>query len=263
MAKTGTGTDKSGTGTPKRRGRPPGAKNKKKTGTGADSGEQLALIESGTGTQSSTCTDLGTGADVQSGTGEKKRIGRPKGSKSGYTRSAKTIAQRREATLRSARAREGLNLSDEDREYNRRHIEHVLKIHEIATQADRKDPASLRACFLNYVALCAQDGFKVGNIAAAAAMGVDCYQLENWAKSANPEYKELAQFVKRTCSLFREGMVADGKVNPVIGIFWQRNFDGLRNDTEQIQAVQTAQEDTNEGMTAEDYRKKYGDLIGE
>lgn len=260
------GTKKAGTGTPKKRGRKPGSGTgrKKKTGTGADTGEQLALIETGTGTQSGTGTDLGTGAETQSGTGvQKKKTGRPKGSKSGYTRSEKTIAQRKANMRKRNEAAFAYGMPPEEMEYNQRHIQHVLRIHEIAMQADRKDPASLRACFLNYVALCAEDGFKVGNMAAAAAMGVDCPTVERWNRSKDPEYKELAQFVKSTCSLFREGMVADGKVNPVIGIFWQRNYDGLRNDTEQVQAVQTTQDDGEEGMTADDYRKKYGDLIGE
>lgn len=255
VARTGTGT-KSGTGVRKKPGRKPGSGTgrKKKTGTGTDSGEQMTMLESGTGTGI---------VSVESGTGtQKKKTGRPKGRKSGYTATEKALIQRREAAVKAARAREGLDLSPEDAEYNRRHIQHVLRIHEIATHADRKDPASLRACFLNYVALCAEDGFKVGNMGAVTAMGVDIQTLAAWQRSSVPELRDLAKFVKSTCSLFRETLVADGKVNPVIGIFWQRNYDGLRNDTEQVQQVQPESREE-DGMTADDYRKKYGDLIGE
>ena len=55
-------------------------------------------------------------------------------------------------------------------------------------------------------------------------------------------------------------MVSDSKINPVIGIFWQRNFDGLRNDTEQVQANQEQDDDF---ATAKSYKEKYKNLIGE
>ena len=150
-------------------------------------------------------------------------------------------------------------VKDEEYEYNARYIEHILMIHEIASHADRKDPVSLRSCFINYLKLCEQNGFKVGNLAAYTAMGIDHYTIQRWRKSDKPEYKELANFVTSTCALFREGTIADGKINPLIGIFWQRNYDGLRNDTEQIQAAQETDSDSDH-MTAADYRKKYGKL---
>ncbi|CAJ0600759.1 unnamed protein product [Cylicocyclus nassatus] len=34
----------------------------------------------------------------------------------------------------------------------------------------------------------------------------------------------------------REGLMADGKVNPVTGIFWQKNYDGLRDQQEVVVA---------------------------
>lgn len=194
------------------------------------------------------------------GTNEKvkRKPGRPKGSKSGYTHSEKSLAQRKAV---SPMVEIGKPFSGADEEYNARHIEHIMRIHEIASGADIKDPVSLKSCFINYLMLCQQDGFKIGQIAACAAMGISRMTLHNWLSSNREEYRQLANFVQTTCALSREELIADSKINPVIGIFWQRNFDGLRNDTEQQQTAKETEDSSME--TAADYMKKYGKLIEE
>jgi len=211
-----------------------------------------ADIEKGTGTESGTGTGTGTGAV--------KKTGRPKGSKSGYTMSDKALAQRHTYSpiIQATRPYTG-----EDIDYNARQIQHILHIQEIASTVDKNDPVSLRNAFYQYLALCGQDGFKVGNLAAYSAMGVDRYTVTSWTKSPREEYRELARLVKTTCSLARESMVADQKINPVVGIFWQRNFDGLRNDTEQIQPADGGAGDDDDKATAQEYLKKYGDILKE
>ena len=202
--------------------------------------------------------EKGTGAE--SGTGTVKKTGRPKGSKSGYTMSEKALAQRHTYSpiIQATRPYTG-----EDIDYNARQIQHILHIQESASTVDKSDPVSLRNAFYQYLALCGQDGFKVGNLAAYSAMGVDRYTVTSWAKSTREESRELARLVKTTCSLARESMVADQKINPVVGIFWQRNYDGLRNDTEQIQPADGGTGDDDDKATAQEYLKKYGDILKE
>ena len=197
----------------------------------------------------------------------KKKIGRPKGSKNkkglghknkGYTVSEKALAQRREngKALTAAPIE-----TPEQMDYNARLIQHIIQINEIATHADRNDLNTLRSCFINYLKLCQVNGFHAQNLAAYAAMGFGSYrQFESFFQKDDPERKALYMFVKTTCSMFRESMVSEGKLNPVIGIFWQRNYDGLRNDTEQIQA---AQEQDDEFSGSKSYKDKYKNLIGE
>jgi len=202
----------------------------------------------------------GTGAGAGTGTGtEKRKPGRPKGSKSSYTMSDKAIMQRKIATKSLP------FVTEEEVDYNARLLSHSLQCYELSQQADINDPESLRSCFLNYIRLCVENGFKVGNIGACTAMGISYPILNQWRSGArrsnNPEYKKLAEFVMSVCSMAREQMITDQKINPVIGIFWQRNFDGLRNDTEQQQNLTDNTSDEN--MTASEYRKKYGKLIGE
>jgi hypothetical protein len=91
-------------------------------------------------------------------------------------------------------------------------------------------------------------------------MGFDNNTFGAFSRKDDPEIREFCQWVRKTCAMFRENLVADSKINPVIGIFWQRNYDGLRNDTEQVQAMQE-QEDESYGNSGS-YKDKYKKLIG-
>ena len=187
----------------------------------------------------------------------KKKTGRPKGSKSHYTASEKTLAQRR------ANAKKNFDITpqnDAEKTYNSLLIQHIMAINEIATHADRNDLNSLKSCFANYLQLCYQDGMPISNLQAYAAMGFNYDDFRNWSKKDDPERRAFIATVKSTCAMSREGQVASGRLNPVIGIFWQRNYDGLRNDTEQMQAIQETDENY-EGSSS--YKEKYKKLIGE
>ena len=171
----------------------------------------------------------------------------------GYTQSSKTLAQRRNnSALLPAE-------TDEEKAYNSRMIQHLLEIQKIAANADRNDVLSLKSCFIAYLELCQQDGFKVGNIAAYSAMGMSRMDWSNFSKRDDPDIKRFCALVQQTCAIARESNIAENKLNPVIGIFWQRNYDGLRNDTEQIQAVNEQDDDFSQGSS---YKDKYRNLIG-
>jgi len=184
-------------------------------------------------------------------------MGRPKGAKDkkqrSYTVSSKAIAQRRNnSALLPAE-------TDEEKAYNSRMIQHLLEIQKIAANADRHDVLSLKSCFIAYLELCQQDGFKVGNLAAYSAMGMSKVDWFNFSKKDDPEIKRFCALVQQTCAIARETSIAESKLNPVIGIFWQRNFDGLRNDTEQVQAINEQEDDYSSGSS---YKDKYRNLIG-
>ena len=181
----------------------------------------------------------------------RKKTGDPK---SKYNVSEKALAQRRKNVG-------VIPFKGEDVDYNAAHIAHILKIQEIASHVVPGDPVSMKAAFINYLVLCQQDGFKVGTLAACTAMGLRRHTiLSDWERGKNQELRDLAIFVRSTCSLSREALIADQKINPVIGIFWQRNFDGLRNDTEQVQAVEQSEE---EKSSTQEYIDRYGKLLEE
>ena len=217
-------------------------------GTGTDRREGAYMARPRKGAEIST---------VEPGTGKKRGRGRPKGSKSGYTTSPEALMQRRQnAGCLPARTPEELA-------YNQAVIQHALKAAEISRSADQKDPESLLNCFYEYIKVCGEDGMRIGNQGACAALGISPTVLSDWKygyrKPDDPRYKKLAEFISNVCAMSREQMITDGKLNPVIGIFWQRNYDRLRNDTEQQQAIQES--DNGENMTSNDYLKKYGNLL--
>ena len=197
-----------------------------------------------------------------SDTGTVKRgRGRPKGSKDkkkrGYTVSEKAIAQRKDVGIKKRMPAE----TPEEFDYNARLITHVMRINEIATHANRSDLNTLKECFIAYLQLCQEDGFPTGNLAAYSAMGFYARNsFDHFINRDDPDIRAFGTFVKATCAMMREGIIADGKINPVIGIFWQMNFDGLRNDTEQVQAIRDMEEEST-GSSA--YKDKYKNLIGE
>lgn len=157
-------------------------------------------------------------------------------------------------------------LTDEEKSYNDRLISHSLKVVEISQHANISEPETLKECFMEYLQLCQSDGFRVGNMGASAALGISPKTLYAWSagtkRSDDHRYKQLATLINSICSTSREQMINDSKINPVIGIFWQRNFDGLRNDTEQQQDSQTIN-DSDNILSASEYKEKYGKLLEE
>ena len=176
------------------------------------------------------------------------------GKKREYTVTSKVLTQRkRNLSLLPAN-------TEEERDYNSRQIEHVLRIQEIAMSANRDDLVSLQSCFVNYLKLCQEDGFKISNISAYAAMGMTKNQFHSFMRYGDQKIKDFCSKVQMTCSVSRETLISDNQINPVIGIFWQRNFDGLRNDTEEVQANEEMEDNYSEDQS---YKDKYKNLVDE
>ena len=171
-----------------------------------------------------------------------------------YTVSEKVLAKRQNKTyIKDPK-------TPEEIDFNTRLIKHIMQVNELGLQADKNDLNTMRSCFVNYLQLCKENGFCVSNMSAYAALGMGTMQFDRYSKMDDPEIREFCEAVRRTCAMFRENLVSENKLNPVIGIFWQRNYDGLRNDTEQVQAVREQDEDySNSGS----YKDKYRNLIGE
>lgn len=101
---------------------------------------------------------------------------------------------------------------------------------------DRNDVEEMERRFARYLELCAQWDMKVGNQAAYAAIGIgkdDAYEWSN-RNLGNPARTAFIKKVQKVCAMYREGLMEDGKVNPVTGIFWQKNYDGMKDQTEMV-----------------------------
>lgn len=118
---------------------------------------------------------------------------------------------------------------------NTRRITFVTELARLP-RIDTKSPEALEARLAEYLAICERHGMKVGNQAMCMALGVDVNDLKRWAEglAPTPQLSLVAKKARSICSAFRESYMQDGKVNPVTGIFWQKNYDGLRDQQEHV-----------------------------
>ena len=119
--------------------------------------------------------------------------------------------------------------------YNTRRIRFMQTI--LPTEPlDRDDVEEMERRFAFYLEMCAKWDMKVGNMAAYAAIGIDKDDAYEWTNrnTGNPARARFIKKVQKVCAMYREGLMEDGKVNPVTGIFWQKNYDGMKDQTEMV-----------------------------
>ena len=119
--------------------------------------------------------------------------------------------------------------------YNSRRIAFMQAI--LPTEPlDNEDVAEMERRFARYLQLCAEWDMKVGNMAAYAAIGINKDLVYEWTvrRQTNPRRTEFVKKVQLVCSMYREGLMEDGKINPVTGIFWQKNYDGMKDQQEVV-----------------------------
>jgi len=121
---------------------------------------------------------------------------------------------------------------------------------------DHNDVEEMERRFMNYLRMCAEWDMKVGNQAAYLAIGINKDLVFEWGNRqlTNPKRTEFVKKVQQICGMYREGLMQDGKVNPVTGIFWQKNYDGMKDQTEM---VLTPNSPMGEQKSAEALRQKY------
>ena len=101
---------------------------------------------------------------------------------------------------------------------------------------DHDDVEEMERRFQHYLAKCAEWDMKIGNQAAYAAIGINKDLVYEWTvrRQTNPRRTEFVKKVQQFCAMYREGLMEDGKVNPVTGIFWQKNYDGMKDQQEVV-----------------------------
>lgn len=140
--------------------------------------------------------------------------------------------------------------------YNARKIR-FMKIILPTEPLDHNDVEEMERRFARYLELCAQWDMKIGNQAAYAAIGIDKGTAWEWANRnlGNPARTDFVKKVQQICAMYREGLMEDGKVNPVTGIFWQKNYDGLKDQQEVVLTPNT--NPLGEQKDAEALKQKY------
>jgi len=139
--------------------------------------------------------------------------------------------------------------------YNTRRIQFMQAI--LPTEPlDPNDLEEMERRFERYLRLCAEWDMKIGNQAAYAAIGIDKGTAWDWENRnlGNPARSVFIKKVRQFCAMYREGLMEDGKVNPVTGIFWQKNYDGMRDQQE---VVLTPNNPLGDVRDAESLKQKY------
>lgn len=135
---------------------------------------------------------------------------------------------------------------------------------EIAKNANREDPQSLRDCFDAYIYLCIHSGAIVTNLSAYAAMGVFGADIDHWASGAqratDPRYRELAMYVKSVCADYREQAMVSGTINPIVGIWHQKIYEHYNDSVPTPAETGSA---LGQGIAPSLLAQKYADLMDE
>ncbi len=126
---------------------------------------------------------------------------------------------------------------------------HALEI-ALWDEIDTKNPEQLRDRTLKYLKYCIDSNIKPGNLGLYNAWGMTKEEVSN-VRHREPNSLRCA-VIKKSCQIMsqiREQLMSDGKINPVTGIFWQKNWDGLKDQQEvilepkkQIEADQTPEQ---------------------
>ena len=164
--------------------------------------------------------------------------------------------------LTIAQMAERINGLDPTRKASR-YANFVLAVKRISDGVNIKDADDMRRRFYQYLMLCESCNMKIGNMNAYSAMGITKQQADLWrngGSGSNPDRKRLIDEVDSVCTGYREQLIADGQINPVTGIFWQKNYDGLRD----VQEHSVFQGDPlGEKRSAKEIAEQYKDIIDE
>lgn len=96
---------------------------------------------------------------------------------------------------------------------------------------DKSSVPALQERFVEYLTFCANNDIKIGNQMCYLALGISKDDVYNWEHgvSRSSEHCDFIKKIKQFCGAYRESLMQDGKVNPIVGIFWQKNYDGMKD----------------------------------
>lgn len=150
-------------------------------------------------------------------------------------------------------------IAERQKTTNRELVSFTIKVLEISRGADLNDLEGMRDRFLQYLKLCHECNIKVGNLGAYLAMGIDRKTAESWKNGRVQDQKkvEFMTWVGSVCAQYREAMMSEGTLKEITGIWWQKSFDGMRDNAPLIEDTNRAFE---RDINAEEIMKKYEDL---
>lgn len=103
-------------------------------------------------------------------------------------------------------------------------------------EVDLHNPESVENAIINYFHQCQTNGLQPGNMGIYAALGISRQDYNDSCRGKNKskigrDSLEVIKRATRAMSAYREGLMLEGKINPVAYIFMGKNFDGLEDQT--------------------------------
>lgn len=130
----------------------------------------------------------------------------------------------------------GLNVSAEDlRQLTKKATEDFL--YSCENDVDLHNPEQVKEAIVNYFNGCYESGTRPANMGLYRALGLSFRDMsdillgKNKSK-ATPESIVIMKKAIRVLSEYREQIGIQGKINPVTLLFWQKNYDALRDNTQ-------------------------------
>ena len=145
-----------------------------------------------------------------------------------------------------------------ERNSNARYANFTLAVAAIGRGADHNNIDDLRLRFYTYLELTQQTNMKISNMTAYLSIGMTQNKANYLAQNGTEQMKDLLTEIQAVCAGYREMVTADGKLNPVTSIFWQKNYDGMKDKQEQEVIIK---DPLGEIKSKEEIQKKYADII--
>lgn len=103
---------------------------------------------------------------------------------------------------------------------------------------NKDDLSELEERLGRYLHFCMENDMRISNQACYMALGITKDDVYDWehgrGRYLDSRYSDFIKKVKQICATNREILMADGKINPVTGIWWQKQYEGMKEQTELI-----------------------------
>lgn len=119
---------------------------------------------------------------------------------------------------------------------------------------DTTDAEQLRDRAVEYFNYCIKTDSRPGNMGLYSAWGISRQAVSQalQSKASNARIDTIKKSLAVLADV-RERLMSEGKINPVTGIFWQKNFDGLKD----VQDLVVAPGDREDTPTREEIAARY------
>lgn len=94
---------------------------------------------------------------------------------------------------------------------------------------DKSNIDELEERFRKFINYCMENDVRITNQTMYLALGITKDNVYDWenGRGRGTLHSEFIKKIKAYCSSYREMLGAEGKLNPVTLVWWQKNYDGM------------------------------------